>query len=89
MLLPTVRLPAVTVTARVAPSVTAPVPRFKSFVPTNAKSPFQLWALFVERVIAPPLVLFKEPPVMTRVPFEMALALLIASVPEVTVVLPP
>src|SRR5437763_1144592 len=54
---PTVRLLAFTVTVRLAPKVTPPVPRFKLCVPVKVKLPFQTWALLVESVITLPVVL--------------------------------
>jgi len=41
MLPPMVSVPADTVTMRLAPKVTAPVPMLKSLVPVKVKSPFQ------------------------------------------------
>src|SRR5262249_30739877 len=69
--------------------VTAPVPRFRLFVPVKAKSPPQVCALLAARVMAPPLVLFSVPPLSVRVPLPSALALLIFSVPPLTVRPPP
>src|SRR5437764_1311752 len=53
----TVNVLAFTVTVRVAPSVTAPLPRFRSFVPTNVKSLFQDWGLLLLMVMAPLVLL--------------------------------
>ena len=72
---PTVRLPEETVTVRLAESVTAPVPRFRSLVPTKVMSPFQLCALLVESVRAVPLVLSIEPPEIVSAPLPRAEAL--------------
>ena len=88
---PTVRLLAFTVTVRLAPKVTAPVPRFKLCVPVKVKLPFQTWALLVESVIAPPVVLSMTALLLAaivNVPVPSALALLIFSVPAVIVVPP-
>ena len=85
---PTVNVPPLTVTARLAPRVAVPVPRFRLFVPVKAKSAFQLWALLFERVIAPPLVLSIVPPAMVKVPVPSAVALLMLSVPALSVVPP-
>ena len=91
---PTVRLPPLTVTVRVAFMATAPVPRFRSFVPVKAKLPFQFCALFVERVTLEPLVLSSVPPVIVKAPVPRAELvppepeLLILSVPIERVVMP-
>ena len=73
---PTVRLPAETVMVREAFMVTLPVPRFRSFVPTKVKLPFQFWALLVVSVFALPLVLSIVPPAMVKLPVPRAVALL-------------
>ena len=67
---------------------TAPVPRFRSFVPVKAKSPFQFCALLFVRVIAAPLVLSMVPPVMVSVPVPMAVAELMLIWPALSVVAP-
>ena len=85
---PTVRLPPLTVTVRVAFMATLPVPRFRSPAPVKAKSPFQLCALLVESVMADPLVLLSVPPLIVSVPLPSVEALLIFSVPELSVVPP-
>ncbi len=92
---PTVRVLALTVTVRLAFIVTAPVPRFKLFVPAKVKLPFQFCALLVNKVTLAPLVLSRLPPLMTKVaavaPMGPAVALpppLMASVPELSVVVP-
>src|SRR5271170_2111314 len=85
---PTVRLPALTVIMRFAPSVTVPVPRFRSLVPTNVKSPFQLCVLLFERVIAAPLVLSIDPPLIVNVPVPTAVAVLMSSCPADNVIPP-
>ena len=54
---PTVRMLALTVTVRLAPRVTAPVPRFSAFEPVKVKSLFQFCTLLVESVTDAPLVL--------------------------------
>ena len=51
------------------------------FVPANVKSPFQDWALLLESVIAPPLVLSIVPPPIVKAPDPTAVALLILSCP--------
>ena len=61
---PTVKLPAASVKVRVPLSVTAPVPRFKSYGPAKVKSAFQAWVLLVESVTVAPLVLPNVPPVV-------------------------
>ena len=78
-----------TETMREALIVTAPVPRFKSLVPKNVIVPFQLCALVVARVIAPPLVLSMVPPVVISGPLPRAYAWLILRVPAELRVVPP
>lgn len=76
-------LPTVTVRdPAVDPSDTAPVPRLRSLpeVP-NEKSPFHVWALFVDEVIDAPEVLLIVPPLITKVPLPRAEALLMLRVP--------
>lgn len=85
---PTVRLPAETVIVGVAPSVTLPVPRLRSFVPVKAKSPPQLWVLLFERVMAEPLVLSIVPPEIVKVPLPRAVAALMLIWPADRVVPP-
>src|SRR6202022_2213806 len=88
---PTVRLLPLTVTVRLPPRVTAPVPRFRLWVPVKVKLPFQTCALLLESVIALPVVLSMMallPPAMVNVPVPSALALLIFSVPALIVVPP-
>jgi len=63
-----VRVLAVTVTMRLAPRATAPVPRFKEDVPVKVKSPFQEAGLFMAMVIAAPEVLSMVPPLIVNVP---------------------
>ena len=79
-----------TVTWRVAaPSETAPVPRLRSLVPANVKLPDQVWALLVESVIAPPLVLPSVVPLpMTSGPLPIADAALRLRRPALKVVPP-
>jgi len=88
---PTVRSPPLTVTVRVALSVTAPVPRLRSLVPVKVKLLFQFCALLFVSVIAPPLVLLMvAAPEMVKAPVPRAVALLMLSVPvELKVVMPP
>ena len=86
---PTVRLPASTVTCVPAPSATAPVPRFRSFVPAKVKSPFQFCALLPASVRAPPLLLSSVvPPEMVSAPVPIAAALPMLSRPTPSVVPP-
>ena len=86
---PTVRLLAFTVTVRLAPKVTAPVPRFKLCVPVKLKLPFHACALLLESVIAPAVVLSIVPPLMVKVPVPSAVALLILTVVPFARVVPP
>ena len=65
---PTEREPAVTVMMRLALTVTAPVPRFRSPGPLKPKSPFHDCAWFAVRVTAFPLALPRAPPLMIKVP---------------------
>ncbi len=90
---PTVKVLLLTVKVRLAFIATAPVPRFRlllvPFEPAKVKSPFQYWALLDVLTIAPPLVLSSVPPLMTRLPPEMAPALLKFNCPPLfKVVLP-
>ena len=85
---PTVSALDDTVTVRVAPSDTAPVPRLRSLMPANVKSPDQVWALFDDSVIAPPLVLPSVPPAMTSGPVPIAVAELRLRPPAFKVVVP-
>ena len=85
---PTVSAPALTVTCRLAPKVTAPVPRSRSFGPTKVKSPFQFCRLFVESTMAAALVLPRMPPLIVSVPVPSADALFRLSRPAVSVVPP-
>src|SRR5437868_5191230 len=65
---------------RLAVRVTAPVPRFRLFVPavpSKAKSPPQVWLLLLANVIALPLVLLMVPPLIVNTPVPGAVALLI------------
>ena len=89
MMPPTVRLPPLTVTVRLAPSATVPVPMFRSLVPVKAKSPFQLCVLLLVRVRLVPLVLSSVPPVMVMLPLPGAVALFRFSVPALSVSPPP
>ena len=92
---PTCRVLAVTVSVRLAPRTTPPVPRFREFVPVNVKLPFQVWALLVSSACASPLVLSSVPPAMTSVPVPIAEFAedeppwLISNVPVALVVSPP
>ena len=72
---------ALTVTWRLAPSVTVPVPKFNALVPVNVKSPFHAWTLLLLSVMAPALVLSMVPPAIVKVPVPGAAALLMFSVP--------
>ena len=85
---PTVRLRESTVRILDAFIVTAPVPRFRSPVPAKVKSPFQFCALLLERVLALPLVLSIVPPLIRSIPLPMAVLLLIARVPALSMVMP-
>ena len=77
-----------TVTVRLLLMVTAPVPRLRSLVPAKVKSAFQFCALFVESVIAAPLVLPIVPPEIVNTPVPRAAALLMLSCPAESVVPP-
>ena len=88
MIPPSVRLFALVVTVRAAISVTAPVPRLRALLPTNAKFPPHVWALLLLSVIAVPLVLSMLPPLMVSVPVPIALALLMSNSPVERVVPP-
>ena len=79
--------PVVTVTVA-APKLTAPVPRSRAFVPPNEKLPLHVWALLPASVMALPLVLSSLPPAIVSVPLPMAEALLISSVPPLSLVAP-
>jgi hypothetical protein len=76
------------VIVRLPPFVIAPVPRFKSFDPPNAKFALKFIALFVVRVRAPPLVLSMVPPPIVNAPVPIAEVLLMFNVPELRVVPP-
>ena len=78
---PIVKFPFVMVTEREAFMETAPVPKLKSFDPTNSKSAFQFWAFNADRTTVEPLVLLRVPPLMEKVPLPSALALLRFRVP--------
>ncbi len=84
---PTVRLLLVTVTVGLTLRVTAPLPRFRSLGPTNAKFPLQVWTLLLS-VRALPEVLPMLPPEMVRRPLPRAWALPISSSPAESVVPP-
>ena len=85
---PTVKVLAVTVTVRVAESVTAPVPISSGCVPVKVKLAFQLWGLLVVSVIAPAEVLSIVPPEIINVPVPIAEALLMFKVPALKFVPP-
>ena len=72
-----VRLPAVTVSVREAPSVAAPE-SVSALVPTNVKSPFSATALVA---VSPPAEASSAPPVIVNVPVPSAAALPRLSVP--------
>ena len=57
-------------------------------MPAKVKSPPQVWALLVERVIAAPLVLPIVPPEIVNLPVPRAAAALILSCPAESVVPP-
>jgi len=86
---PTVKVFPVTVTVGLAPSVTAPVPRFKEEEPVKAKLAFQCWALLFDSVIFPVEVLSMVPPAMVNVPVPSAVALLISRIAPASKVTPP
>ena len=85
---PTVRLRDKTLMAREPFMVTAPVPMFRSPVPAKAKSPFQIWVLLLVSVFALPLVLSIVPPLIRNVPLPVAVLLLKANVPALSMVVP-
>ena len=70
-----------TVTCRFAFIVTEPVPIFRACVPVKVKFPFQLWALLLERVTEPAVVLSIVPPSIVKVPLPGAVALFKFTVP--------
>ena len=84
---PSVNVPALTVTERFAPKVTAPVPRFKSLLPLKTKSPPHVCALLLLNVKAVPLVLSSDPPeiVTAEATAPNAFELLIFNVPAKSV----
>jgi hypothetical protein len=79
---------APTVTMRLEPRVTGPLPRFRLLLPTKVKSPFQSCGLLAESVIAAPLVLSIEPPEIDSGPDPSAAALFTASSPALSCVPP-
>ena len=85
---PTVRLLANTVSVLDAFIVTAPVPKFRSRVPPNAKSAFQYCKLLVDNVTATALVLSTVPPLITNLLVPMPFGELMAKVPVLSVVNP-
>src|SRR2546428_414858 len=85
---PTVSVPALAVTVRLAPRVTPPVPRFKSLVPVKVKLPFQASALLVESVMAAPLGLAWGPREMVNAAVRVGEAFLILGVRALRVVPP-
>ena len=85
---PTVKVPPLTVICRLAFITTAPVPRFRFWVPVKAKSPFQFCVLLL-RVTDPAVVLSRIPPVIVSVPVPAAAALLRLIVPALRVSPPP
>ena len=85
---PTVRLPQATVTVRLPPRVTAPLPRFNPLGPLKTKSPFQFCTLLAASVMGPPLVLPSVPPLIARVPPPSAEGLLTFSAPALSCVPP-
>ena len=72
---PTVRVLAETVAVRLPVRVTAPVPRFRLFVPVKVKSPVQACALLPESVSAEPVALSNVPPAKVSRPLPSAPAL--------------
>lgn len=81
-------VPCPKVTVLFPPRIIFPVPMLSPLFVLKAKSPFQFWALFVERVKADPVVESMVPPVMVSAPVPMAEALLRIIVPEDRVVPP-
>ena len=67
---PTVKELALTVTIRLPPSVTPPVPRSSVLDPRNVKSPLQFWALLF--VVVRAAVTLSEPPLIVNVPVPRA-----------------
>ena len=57
---------------RLPPSVTAPLPMFRAWVPTKVKSPFQYWALVVSSAMFPAVVLSRVPSLIVSEPLPMA-----------------
>ena len=79
-------MPALTVTVRLALKVTAPVPKFRSFVPLKVKFPLHTCALLLESVRAPPERLSStEAPEIVRLPEPTAVALERFNVPAESV----
>jgi hypothetical protein len=78
-----------TVTVRLAPRATLPLPVLRLFVPVKAKSPFQLWVLLFVRVTSEPLVLSIVPPEIVIEPLPGAVALFRFKVPALRVTPPP
>jgi hypothetical protein len=68
---PVLRVPALTVTARVLPlppKLTGAVPKLRSLLPVKVKSAFQICGFWVVETIAAPLVLSMRPPAMVNAP---------------------
>ena len=86
---PTVSVPLLMVTSRVADTVTPPVPRSSGFEPTNVMSPAQACGLFVVSVTGEPEVLSRTvPALIVNVPVPRAEELLTLSWPARSVVPP-
>ena len=86
---PTVSVPLLMVTSRVADTVTPPVPRSSALEPTNVKSPAQACGLFVVSVTGEPEVLSRTvPALIVNVPVPRAEELLTLSWPARSVVPP-
>src|ERR1043166_1230646 len=63
-----------------AAMLTAPVPRFRLFVPPKVKLPPKVITLLLARVSEPPVVLSIVPPLMTKAPGPGAFGFLIFGV---------
>jgi len=88
---PTVRVLAETVTMRLAPKDTAPVPRFKEEEPVKVKFPLQVSGLLMAMATEAPEVLSMVPPLITKVPptAPRAWVLLMSRVAPASKVTPP
>ena len=82
---PTVSVLPETVSVRLPVRVTAPVPRFRLFVPVKVKSPVQACALFPESVTVEPVALSNVPPARVSKPLPRAPALPTCKVPAESV----